>query len=390
MATIPPPLGNIDRESALLIAQLALGDIDDLRGGTAIPDQQYALELMAQDFAQVLSYLNNIEVDNQHIDHRSHSPDNDSDAGSSSSLSPSDAPQIDDVSYLIEFNNEPAASSSGLLMSGISQTDDGNVELPPIRHTPSSEFDLEYPPQASSSSTGYPLVEPVPTCVICMESYDDDSVYRVQTCEHYYCASCLAHYVETCINDESLFPPKCCGRTLNFTVENESGSSPVEDLVGFLEVSEIDGDLSARLRAKASELKVSLEDRVYCPYPRCSKFLGSWASLKSIYGVPETSFPFRDSSHLVPPRILCTSCLEYLCVLCKGPAHVHLTCPVIDEQLADDKLRNLAREKKWQTCPKCKAIIELTQGCNHIVCRCGSEFCYTCGSVWTSVCVCRQ
>ncbi|KAJ3994630.1 hypothetical protein F5050DRAFT_450511 [Lentinula boryana] len=380
MATIPPPLSNIDRESALLIAQLALGDINDLQGDTPIPDQQYALELMAQDFAQVLSYLNNIEVDDQHVDDRSHSPVIDSDAGSSSSLSSSDALEIDDES--IELNNEPAASSSGLLMSGTSQTDDEYTELPPIRYTPSSEFDLEYPPRASSSSIG-----DSPVCAICMESYDGGSVYRVQTCEHYYCASCLAHYVETCITDESLFPPKCCGRTLNFTVENESGGSPVEDLVGFLEVSEIDGDLSARLRAKASELKVSPEDRVYCPYPRCSEFLGSWASLKSIYGVLET--PFQNSSHPAPPRILCTACLEYLCVLCKGPAHVHLTCPVIDEQLADDKLRDLAREKKWQTCPKCKAIIELTQGCNHIVCRCGSEFCYTCGSVWTSVCVCR-
>lgn len=52
MATVAP-LSNIDRISALLIAQLALDDINDLRG-SSISDQEYALQLMAEEFAQVL------------------------------------------------------------------------------------------------------------------------------------------------------------------------------------------------------------------------------------------------------------------------------------------------------------------------------------------------
>lgn len=33
----------------------------------------------------------------------------------------------------------------------------------------------------------------------------------------------------------------------------------------------------------------------------------------------------------------------------------------------------------YQLCPKCKTAVCLEDGCNHIVCRCGSNFCFICG-----------
>lgn len=35
-----------------------------------------------------------------------------------------------------------------------------------------------------------------------------------------------------------------------------------------------------------------------------------------------------------------------------------------------------------QRCPECRARVEKNDGCQHIVCRCGTHFCYGCGSRW--------
>ncbi|KAH7868862.1 uncharacterized protein C8R40DRAFT_801919 [Lentinula edodes] len=197
------------------------------------------------------------------------------------------------------------------------------------------------------------------------------------------------HFIETCINDDNLFPPKCCGSPMSFITEKNDHSSPMENPVQPFEKLVIGSDLRTRFNAKALELDVRPEDRVYCPSPRCSTFLGSWGSLKQSYNVPDTLYQ-SSSNPSPPPSHRCPSCFEQFCVLCKDPAHSEtLTCPIIEEHLAEDKLRDLARLNGWQTCPGCKALVELTEGCSHIVCRCRSEFCYRCGSVWASICVCR-
>lgn len=34
------------------------------------------------------------------------------------------------------------------------------------------------------------------------------------------------------------------------------------------------------------------------------------------------------------------------------------------------------------TSPQCRHLIEKASGCNHMVCRCGQQFCYLCGEAW--------
>ncbi|KAL3008630.1 hypothetical protein AAZX31_07G042800 [Glycine max] len=45
-------------------------------------------------------------------------------------------------------------------------------------------------------------------------------------------------------------------------------------------------------------------------------------------------------------------------------------------------LMELAKNKCWRRCPKCNFYVEKVDGCKHITCRCGNEFCYACGSSW--------
>ncbi|KAJ3853266.1 hypothetical protein EV368DRAFT_81751 [Lentinula lateritia] len=319
MATTSLPLSNVDRGSALLIAQLALDDIRELRGGNTYPDQEYALEVMAEEFAQVLSFFNDAQPAEDPNEERYPT----SDAASSSSSS-----------YSHDESHE--ASSSSL------------STFPPN----STASELVY---SCQDSPGH-LTEPIPECVACTESLDEETPLFVQPCGHHYCGSCLTHYIETCISNDNLFPPKCCGSTMSFITEKKDHSSSMENPVQPFEKLEIGPDLGNRFNAKALELYVRPEDRVYCPSPRCSAFLGSWGSLKQSYNVPDTLN--QSSSNLSPPPShQCPSCFEQFCVLCKDPAHSEtLTCPIIEEHFAEDKLRDLARSNEWQTCPGCKAL----------------------------------
>uniref|UniRef100_A0A2N9FSW1 RBR-type E3 ubiquitin transferase n=1 Tax=Fagus sylvatica TaxID=28930 RepID=A0A2N9FSW1_FAGSY len=58
----------------------------------------------------------------------------------------------------------------------------------------------------------------------------------------------------------------------------------------------------------------------------------------------------------------------------------------------DAKLKSLAKTNRWRQCLKCNHMVELAEGCYHITCRCGYEFCYTCGAEWKNkkaTCTCR-
>ena len=44
-----------------------------------------------------------------------------------------------------------------------------------------------------------------------------------------------------------------------------------------------------------------------------------------------------------------------------------------------EALATYAKTKKLKKCPSCRQLVEKSQGCNAITCRCGICFCYICG-----------
>ncbi|KAI6984384.1 hypothetical protein D0869_01555 [Hortaea werneckii] len=77
------------------------------------------------------------------------------------------------------------------------------------------------------------------------------------------------------------------------------------------------------------------------------------------------------------------------CNLCENP-----TCMSCGEGLLDstiqhfcteeeveiqDPFTGMQRGKDYQLCPKCQTPIDLAAGCNHLMCGCGTSFCYICG-----------
>lgn len=45
----------------------------------------------------------------------------------------------------------------------------------------------------------------------------------------------------------------------------------------------------------------------------------------------------------------------------------------------DQAVLDLAEQEGLRRCPGCGQMVERTQGCSHMHCRCGAVFCYSCG-----------
>lgn len=128
--------------------------------------------------------------------------------------------------------------------------------------------------------------------------------------------------------------------------------------------------LRRQFNTKSREFGTLATHRVYCANPTCSHFLGS-SEIASKAGA--------NTMH-------CSQCFTSTCALCKQRSHPNERC---SENKALIALKALAAEQHWQTCPQCKAIIELKHGCYHMTCTCRMQFCYLCAVPWKN-CQCPQ
>ncbi|KAF7337330.1 RBR-type E3 ubiquitin transferase [Mycena sanguinolenta] len=121
-------------------------------------------------------------------------------------------------------------------------------------------------------------------CVICRDDFLAHTLFMAP-CNHSYCRQCLSNLATSCIGDESLFPLQCCRQNL-----------PMDGPRGVF--AQLDFRLKMSLRKKAAEFGTLFKDRLYCPKPTCSRFLGSIAD------------------HL--DNTVCPHCATQVCVACKG------------------------------------------------------------------------
>ncbi|KAE8357235.1 hypothetical protein BDV27DRAFT_170931 [Aspergillus caelatus] len=161
-------------------------------------------------------------------------------------------------------------------------------------------------------------------CVACMEAKPDFDIFKA-SCSHYYCRSCIGRLVHDSFVDESLFPPKCCRVPFSLTTMK----------------SLLDEEMIRKFEEKTVEHNDF--NRTYCANP-----------------------------------LTCASCNTATCSTCKQRAHAGV---FVESEV---EILEMAKIEGWQRCTRCRNIVELKSGCNHITCRCGFEFCYTCVMKWKS------
>jgi len=90
--------------------------------------------------------------------------------------------------------------------------------------------------------------------------------------------------------------------------------------------------------------------------------------------------------------MICTTCSFATCAHHKLPWHEGLTCEEFncsDEQIerleqAEATSKLLAKDKT-QLCATCSNGVTREDGCDHMRCRCGTEWCYECAADWGNV-----
>eukprot|EP01017_Pseudomicrothorax_dubius_P042732 TRINITY_DN7017_c0_g1_i11.p1 TRINITY_DN7017_c0_g1~~TRINITY_DN7017_c0_g1_i11.p1 ORF type:complete len:163 (+),score=22.59 TRINITY_DN7017_c0_g1_i11:184-672(+) len=89
----------------------------------------------------------------------------------------------------------------------------------------------------------------------------------------------------------------------------------------------------------------------------------------------------------------CPLCSKVYCMVCRVEFHKGQSCR--EYQIShsrdknDEKFEKFIKGKKFKQCAKCKFWVEKNQGCDHMTCRCGYEFCYKCGGKYRQ-CECMR
>ncbi|XWS71332.1 hypothetical protein CRYUN_Cryun03dG0129200 [Craigia yunnanensis] len=203
------------------------------------------------------------------------------------------------------------------------------------------------------------------TCVICLEDTDFGCMFSVDVCMHRYCFSCMKQHVEVKLLHGMV--PKCPheGCKLELTVDS---------CRKFLTPKMIE-----TFKQRIKEASIPIAEKLYCPYPRCSALMSR--SEVSEYAKDALVGAERSGTRK------CLKCHGLFCINCKVPWHSNMTCEDYKRKnphppAEDLKLKSLATMNLWRQCVKCNHMIELSEGCYHMTCRCGYEFCYNCGAEW--------
>ncbi|KAK4461202.1 hypothetical protein QBC42DRAFT_270583 [Cladorrhinum samala] len=95
--------------------------------------------------------------------------------------------------------------------------------------------------------------------------------------------------------------------------------------------------------------------RGYCGNPSCSARL---------------SMAKTDIGADGPARIIyCKTCRSTTCLKCRNLHHPGRSCRENDASLA--QLLDLGKSSGWKRCTSCGALVERTDGCQYVKCRCG-------------------
>ncbi|KAI1320422.1 hypothetical protein F5Y16DRAFT_83933 [Xylariaceae sp. FL0255] len=186
------------------------------------------------------------------------------------------------------------------------------------------------------------------SCSACRDDIEPDETMQQLPCGHGYCPTCLRIIITQATTEESNMPPRCCRQPI-----------PGPIIKANLSREEQNKFLKAVL-----QFSTPWESRVFCCNTSCGDFIP-----------PRTKI---DPRH--PSEVACRTCRTRVCIMCRRGAHsLGQDCP--DDKELEEVLR-MGEKSGWRRCYKCRTLVELTQGCTHMTCRCRAEFCYICGAVW--------
>ncbi|KAI5336643.1 PREDICTED: E3 ubiquitin-ligase [Prunus dulcis] len=253
---------------------------------------------------------------------------------------------ISDEKYAQELQLQEALMSSAI--SSIT---------PKISTQPSNrEEDVETPMKKQKGKEKETGQSSETFCLICMDIKSTQEMFTNSGCNHSFCTDCIGTYVGTKIQ-ENISMVKCPDVKCKEVLEPQSCRSIIPK------------EVFDRWENALCESLVLGSQKFYCPFKDCSALL-------------------VDDGGEVVTVSECPNCRRLFCAQCKVAWHAGIDCGEFqnlnenEREKEDIMVMELAKKKNWRRCPRCNFFVEKTDGCLHITCRCGLEFCYGCGSYW--------
>ncbi len=188
-------------------------------------------------------------------------------------------------------------------------------------------------------------------CGICYDEVTQDQVFALN-CGHEFCQGCWKIYLET-VGIETKYPyldcrcPQhdCCSRVFP---QHLTALAP-----------------KARLKWEETYLDAFLEMDSSCR--QCPSLNCQSVAVVNI-----------KSKTRKPTSCKCIECKKEFCYDCGEDPHRPATCEAMTEWTRVQAKSDFWVRRNAKPCPGCHAPIEKVQGCNHMSCTCGVEFCWLC------------
>jgi len=196
-------------------------------------------------------------------------------------------------------------------------------------------------------------------CPVCLDDMDIDFIH-VLKCSHEACRDCIKTHITNFINEKS-FPILCpmykCKQEIT-----------LEDMELLLDPKMLEKYINNSL---ASAVQKNPAVFSCCPTPNCEYVF----------------FQTQNDS----PDFGCPLCKKRYCLQCKVDYHSGTSCEdyqkwSLENGTADDLFSDFVIGNKYKKCPGCQQWVSKSEGCNHMSCRCGFEFCYSCGKHYPCTC----
>ncbi|CDH60739.1 predicted protein [Lichtheimia corymbifera JMRC:FSU:9682] len=224
-----------------------------------------------------------------------------------------------------------------------------------------------------SSRESNPSSEIDHCCIVCFDD-ENELTFTTDKCNHHVCQECMVQYLRTYLDKGSSImrdyetipcPQLKCNQ--------EFQAATIIDLV-------MPSHEQAATWWQKLIKKTTIDNLETCPYDDVCKAV--FEVLPEELGEATT---FTE----------CLECHRGICMQCGNKWHegdcknkrwARVTLPKDQKEAAirrknSMELRKVAKNKGWSRCPRCHHMVERIAGCNYVRCRCGTGFCYRCGSL---------
>lgn len=267
------------------------------------------------------------------------------------------------INDLLELNHQQISHKK---LKEIDKKNNNQVKIKLINHSPIGKKDFGKKDKKDlikeKMDKDYKVIIPPEdditdfSCNICMDEIKITDIHWLENCDHKFCKSCMMGYITFGIDNSQL----------DFTCPINECKLPID----FSQIKDIlmNDNKSKNYIEKYDKLLLDrtlqkMDDIVYCPNEKCS-----------------LPCPRNGTEDMVT----CERCKEKFCFKCHQQWHKGFTCDSYQKWKKqfkdyDGSFMNWIKASTAKQCPGCNFWVQRTDGCNHMTCRCGTEFCYICG-----------